>query len=253
MRIPRFVILSALVACSLSLSTFSDTPPPSLRAASGTVLKAGAPPSTPSVQTVDAHTPTQDTTPGQSAIRPMLSSGAFAQALTLPQAAPPAQSPMAASAEKPEQAGIQTAARQLSSRQSSTHLLRMLESDGPEQTALTLTKSRRWSDVRQVLATGQPEAATVLPALMPEADTATALSLRAAMRRALPTHPAAVLSAMDQSDGPLFGARAVCSPRGMPRIWQSKARKAVAHVHEIHLIIRARACLTRLGGLPEAG
>ncbi|KXV65241.1 hypothetical protein AD949_04955 [Acetobacter orleanensis] len=218
-------MLSALVAGALSLSTFSHMPPRPLAA---DMHRTTA---------VTDNSPTKSSAPqtaaSSAAPAPAPASTSLARAFSAPQEATPA---------------TQTAANQ-----PSTHLLHMLENDGPEQTARTLTKSHKWSDVRQAVATGQPEAALMLTELMPEADPATALSLRSAMRRALPTHPAEVLAAMDQTDGPLFGARAVCSPHGMSRNWQSNARKAVASVHEIHLITRERDCLSRLGGLPQAG
>lgn len=241
MRMPRFVILSALVAGALSLSTFSHTPPRPL-VADMRRAALSAPPATSTAK--PAQTTTASTAPVSASL-----ARAFAAP---PQATETVATSARTSPNAPAQSPIQNAA-QTTANQSSTHILHMLESEGPEQTARTLTKSRKWSDVRLAVSTGQPEAASVLAALMPEADPATALSLRTAMRRALPTHPAAVLAAMDQTDGPLFGARAVCSPQGMPRSWQSNARKAVANVHEIHLITRARDCLTRLGGLPQSG
>ncbi|WP_143217453.1 hypothetical protein [Acetobacter malorum] len=241
MRMPRFVILSALVAGALSLSTFSHTPPRPL-VADMRRAALSAPPATGTAK------PAQTTTASTAPV-----SASLARAFAAPQQATETVGTSArTSPNAVAQSPIQNAA-QTTANQSSTHILHMLESEGPEQTARTLTKSRKWSDVRLAVSTGQPEAASVLAALMPEADPATALSLRTAMRRALPTHPAAVLAAMDQTDGPLFGARAVCSPQGMPRSWQSNARKAVANVHEIHLITRARDCLTRLGGLPQSG
>nr|WP_298794613.1 hypothetical protein [uncultured Acetobacter sp.] len=241
MRMPRFVILSALVAGSLSLSTFSHRPPRPL----GADMHRAVLPERPA-----SHATKASLTDAS----PVPVSGSLARAFAGPQQATTPASTAARDMvpESEATSPIQTIAQTAVS-QSSTHLLRMLENEGAEQTARTLTKSRKWSDVRQAVATGQPETASMLPALMPEADPATARSLRTAMRRALPTHPAAVLAAMDQSDGPLFGARAVCSPQGMPRVWQSNARKAVGHVHEIHLITRARACLTQLGGLPQSG
>ncbi|AQT04487.1 hypothetical protein [Acetobacter persici] len=238
MRMPRFVILSALVAGALSLSTFSHTPPrPLVADMRRAALSAPA----------SGQTETDTARPAQAAPSAPVSTS-LARAFAAPQQAAASVSPPVHVEAQADSSHPQTAATQ-----ASTHLLHMLENDGPEQTARTLTKSRKWSDVRLAVASGQPEAASMVAALMPEADPATALSLRAAMRRALPTHPAAVLAAMDQTDGPLFGARAVCSAQGMSRSWQSNARKAVASVHEIHLITRARDCMTRLGGLPQAG
>ncbi|MFT8463880.1 hypothetical protein [Acetobacter persici] len=244
MRMPRFVILSALVAGALSLSTFSHTPPrPLVADMRRAALSAPA----------SGQTETDTARPAQAAAAPSAPvSTSLARAFAAPQQAAASVSPPVHVEAQADSSLAQTHP-QTAATQASTHLLHMLENDGPEQTARTLTKSRKWSDVRLAVASGQPEAASMVAALMPEADPATALSLRAAMRRALPTHPAAVLAAMDQTDGPLFGARAICSAQGMSRSWQSNARKAVASVHEIHLITRARDCLTRLGGLPQAG
>lgn len=247
MRMPRFVILSALVAGALSLSTFSHTPPKPLVADRHRAALPAAPGNAPS--TAPAQTITGSAAPASPSTGTSIGTS-LAQAFSAPQQAPAGQPSRAAMQASPASS---PPAAQSTVSQSSTHLLHMLANDGPEQTARTLTKNRQWSDVRLAVATGQPEAAPMLTALMPEADPATAQSLRTAMRRALPTHPAAVLAAMDQTDGPLSGARAVCSPHGMSRTWQSNARRAVANVHDIHLITRARDCLTRLGGLPQAG
>lgn len=224
MRMPSFVILSALVAGALSLSTFSHTPPRPMLADMHRAAQA-----LPVVQSAD--TSPARTSRGETAAASTSLARAFA--------APPQQATPAVA--------------QAPNSPASTHVIHMLENDGPRQTARVLTQNRKWSDVRQAVSTGQPEAALMLTELLPQADPATARSLRTAMRRALPVHPAAVLAAMDQTDGPLSGARTVCTPQGMSRAWQSNARKAVAGVHDIHLITRARDCLTRLGGLPQAG
>ncbi|MDN7354583.1 hypothetical protein [Acetobacter senegalensis] len=131
---------------------------------------------------------------------------------------------------------------------SSTQLLHMIETDGARQTAETLNKTHKWSEVRQAVSSGQPDSARVIPALMPLADPSTARSLRLALRYALPAHPAAVLASTTQAKDPNFSTQAVCSPEGMPRSWRMRARQAVMAMHDIHFSVRADTCLKALDG-----
>lgn len=130
----------------------------------------------------------------------------------------------------------------------SSHLLHMIETDGARQTAETLNKTHKWSEVRLAVASGQPDTARVVPALMPLADATTAHSLQQAMRHALPLYPAVVLASTSQNKGSDFTTQAVCSAKGMSRSWQIRARNAVTALHDIHLSVRADTCLKALTG-----
>ncbi|GBR48566.1 hypothetical protein AA11825_1033 [Acetobacter pomorum DSM 11825] len=128
------------------------------------------------------------------------------------------------------------------------HILTMVEHDGAAQTAQTLSRHKGWGDVQHAVASGQPAAARLVPALLPAADSHTTHTLYKTMQSALPAHPAIVLAATKQGGPMQADVQAVCSPAGMSRTWRQQARQAVAHVHDVHLSERVQRCLNRLSG-----
>ncbi|WP_174714298.1 hypothetical protein [Acetobacter pasteurianus] len=129
-----------------------------------------------------------------------------------------------------------------------THILNMVEHDGAAQTAQALSRQKGWADVQHAVASGQPDAARLVPALLPAADSRTTRTLYKTMQAALPKHPAIVLAATKHGGPVQADVQAVCSPIGMSHAWRQQARQAVAHVHDVHLSDRAQRCLNRLDG-----
>ncbi|MGD7069072.1 hypothetical protein [Acetobacter sp. AAB5] len=128
------------------------------------------------------------------------------------------------------------------------HILNMVEHDGAAQTAQALSRQKGWADVQHAVTSGQPDAARLVPALLPSADSRTTRTLYKTMQAALPKHPAVVLAATKQGTSIQADLQAVCSPIGMSHTWRQQARQAVAHVHDVHLSDRAQRCLNRLDG-----
>lgn len=135
---------------------------------------------------------------------------------------------------------------------SSQHLLQMIESDGARQTAETLSHDHKWSEVRQAVTSGQPDAARVVPELMPLADPGTARSLQQAMRTTLPRHPATVLAETTEDKGMPLSTDTICKPVGMNAVWRAQVKRAVTDVHDLRLAVRAKHCLDALGTTPRA-